>query len=294
MSSDPRGTPKLFLALFAAALAACCSAPALAQRPQALRDGIRAYTQVEYQPALMYLKTALRRVRQRKDLTLTYFYLGCTYLALDRKRSAQEMFETLLSFEPSYVPDPRLTSPKIARFFAQVRESYDTPLAPPTISHRELKHADPRLTLLYLSVRNLSIRLRPVLRYRTGASPSFFSVEARKVFEGRATFALPTPPDGSDIFYYFALMDRGGVIVLRLGKGEKPFRLTVLAQGEDPPSAGATPWYKTWWFWTAVGAVAVGTGVGLGVGLAGDDSSTAKITILRRDASGNSVPIFAP
>jgi hypothetical protein len=242
----------------------------------------------------MYLKTALSQVRRREDLTLTYFYLGCTYLALDRRQPAQEMFETLLSFEPSYVPDPRLTSPKIANFFARVRESYDTPLGPPSLSHRELKHADPRLTLLYLSIRNLSPRLRPVLRYRTGASPSFFTVEARKVFEGRATFALPTPPGGSDIFYYFVLMDRQGVIVLRLGKGDKPFRLTVLGEGEDRTAAGATPWYKSWWFWTAVGAVAVGTGVGLGVGLAGGDSSTAKVTILRRDGSGNSVPIFAP
>jgi hypothetical protein len=205
------------------------------------------------------------------------------------------MFETLLSFEPSYVPDPRLTSPKISNFFTQVRQAYDTPLGPPAISHRELEHAHPRLTLLYLSVRNLSPRLRPVLRYRTGASPSFFTVEARKVFEGRATFALPTPPGGSDIFYYFTLMDRQGVIVLRLGKGEEPFRLRVLGQGEERPSAaGATPWYKTWWFWTAVGAVAVGAGVGLGVGLSGEDSSTAKVTILRRDSSGNSVPIFAP
>jgi tetratricopeptide (TPR) repeat protein len=288
------------LALLAAALILLAPAPAGARHPRALTDGINAYNQVEYGPALMYLKAALQQSRRSDDLATAYFYLGCTYLAMDRRDQAREAFETLLAFRPTYVPDRRLTSPKIARFFAKVRGGYETPLGPPSMSHRPPQQARPRLTRLRLGVVNLSPRLRPVLRYRDSASPSYFSAEARALDDDGATFALPAPAEGGLVLYYFALMDRSGVTVQRLGSARRPYRLRAAA-GDAPdaapgPAAGVgTPWYKSWWFWTAVGAVAVGTGLGLGFGLSGaDEVSSARVTILRKDSTGNSVQIFAP
>ncbi len=51
------------------------------------------------------------------------------------------------------------------------------------------------------------------------------------------------------------------------------FALTAVAV-ETPPiedPGTARPFYKTWWFWTAIGVAVVGTTVGLAVGLSGDD-----------------------
>jgi hypothetical protein len=59
-------------------------------------------------------------------------------------------------------------------------------------------------------------------------------------------------------------------------------RVTVTmtpAPAAAPVPPPATPLWRRWWFWTAVGAVVVGTGlgVGLGVGLAGDgDTRTVR------------------
>jgi len=283
------------LALLASLLLAPASAAA---RPQTLSDGINAYNQVEYGPALMYLKSALRQSRRRADLATTYFYLGCTYLGMERPSQARAAFETLLSFEPTYVPDPRLTSPKIARFFSGVHDAYRTPLAQPTLRHRAPKRGSPRLTRLQLRVRHLAPRLRPVLRYREAASPSYFTLEARGRQGGSHAFAAPTPPDGGTLLYYFALVDRQGTEVQRLGGPRRPFRLEIEAGAGDDNGAGAgvvTPFYKTWWFWTAVGSAAVGAGLGLGFGLAGaSEGPSAKVTILRKDSSGNAVPVFSP
>jgi hypothetical protein len=45
--------------------------------------------------------------------------------------------------------------------------------------------------------------------------------------------------------------------------------------GPSPAPAAATPFYETWWFWTAVGVVVVGTTVGVVAATAGSEASPA-------------------
>lgn len=257
--------------------------PASAQRPRALTEGIAAYNQVEYASALAYLKEARRQARTREDRALAYYYLGSTYYALEQEERARQAFETLLAIEPGHAPNLQLTSPKIARFFAVVRQGYAVPAGPPSLTHQPPREAAGSLTPLVLAVHNLSPRLHPVVRYRSGSGSFTLRPDQRQ--GSRFSFAAPTPR-GGHLVYDLALVDDDGVTVQQLG----PFRVPV--SGEDN-TAGGAPWYRTWWFWTAVGAVAVGAGVGLGVGLSGgDDTGRAEVTILRTDASGAVVPIF--
>jgi len=257
--------------------------PASAQRPRALTEGIAAYNQVEYATALTYLKEARRQARTREDRALAYYYLGSTYYALEQEERGRKAFETLLAIEPAYAPNLQLTSPKIARFFAVVRQGYAVPPGPPSLIHQPPREASDSLTPLVLAVHNLSPRLHPVVRYRSGSGSFTLRPDQRR--GSRFTFAVPTPRSGR-LVYDLALVDDDGVPVQRLG----PFHVPV---GGARGAAGATPWYRTWWFWTAVGAVAVGAGVGLGLGLSGgDDTSRAEVTIMRTDASGAVVPIF--
>lgn len=282
--------------LSAALLAALCSTlavpPAQAQGQTAvrrLRDGIAAFNQVEYGQALTHLSAALKIARRPELLARIYFYLGSTQLALDKRAEAKAAFETLLAIRPAFVPDRDRTSPKIASFFSRVRRSYQTPEGAPSMAHAAPANADPRLTRLSLSVLNLSPRLRPVLRYRSSASPGFFMVEAeRGSSSSKLSFVVPTPPRAEAIHYYFQLVAADGVVVGQLGSEESPYRLTVGAKTGGGVTAGK-PWYKRWWVWAiAGGVVAAGVGVGLGVGLSsGDAGHRAQVSIL-----ANGKPVF--
>jgi tetratricopeptide (TPR) repeat protein len=266
------------------------------QLPQELADGIDAYTNVDYQQALTYLRAALRTVKGRKKLALAYFYLGCTYLALEELERARAAFETLLSFQPDYVPSRQLTSPKIASFLDRVRREYPTPKAPPSLAHRPPDRLSRDTTELVLEVQHLAPRLRPILRYRASTSPGFLSVEASEVLGARATFVVPTPAD-EGLVYYFQLQTRSGIAVRRLGSPERPFRVRAQGRGgrRRDRDDEAAPFYKRWWFWTVAGVVVTGAAVGLAVGLTrGSGDVEARVTILRRDASGKTIPVFAP
>lgn len=244
-----------------------------------LRDGIAAYTQVEYDQALLHLGGALKQGASSEIAARAYYYLGCTYLALDRQAEAREAFETLLSFQPGYVPDRGSTSPKISALYTRVRRDYATPDGPPSMAHTPPASADRKLTKLEVQVLNLSPRLRPVLRYRSEASPGYFLVEAPTRGQ-RMSFVVPTPRGARTLLYYFELVDKNGVVLGRLSSARAPFEIAVARKRSRALAAG-TPWYKTWWFWTLAGAaVATGVGVGVGVGLSGGDSRTTQVKIL--------------
>ncbi len=260
--------------------------------PRELKDGIDAYNQVEYQPALMYLRSALQRAKGRGVLATVYFYLGCTYLALEETAKARAAFETLLAFQPDYVPSRQLTSPKIAAFFSRVRNEYPTPATAPTLAHQPPLEARAGATALSVEVQNLSPRLRPVLYYRSATAPEFSSLEAEEVIGTRARFSLPTPDDGQ-VLYYFALNTRTGISVRRLGSPKRPFRLSGAERGRR--AGGAAPWYRRWWVWTLIGAAAAGAGAGIAYAATrGGDASRVEVVIFRRDASGKAVEIFSP
>jgi tetratricopeptide (TPR) repeat protein len=262
-----------------------------AELPQELKDGIEAYNQVEYQPALMYLRSALQRVKGPRLLAITYFYLGCTYLALEENTKAQAAFETLLAFQPDYVPNRRLTSPKIAGFLSRVRNEYPTPAAAPTLAHQPPLEAGSGQTRLALEVQHLSPRLRPVLHYRSSTTPEYLTLEAYEVLGSLARFAMPTR-ERSTTLYYFALSTRSGITVRRLGGPKRPFRL----QGESRARAGAAaPWYRRWWVWTIAGVVVAGASAGAAYALTrGSDQSRVEVVIFRRNAGGTAVELFGP
>jgi hypothetical protein len=259
--------------------------------PRELKDGIDAYNQVEYQPALMYLRAALQRARGRRVLATVYFYLGCTHLALEESAKARAAFETLLAFQPDYVPDRSLTSPKIAGFFSRVRNEYPTPAAPPTLAHQPPLDAGEGRTPILLEVQNLSPRLRPLLYHRTADTPEYLTLEAEEVLGTRARFSLPTPGGGGTVLYHFALATRTGVVVRRLGGPKRPFRLELAARARGV----AAPWYRRWWVWTIVGAAVAGAGAGIAYAATrGGDQSRVEVVVFRRDASGKAVEVFSP
>jgi len=259
--------------------------------PRALKDGIEAYNQVEYQPALMYLRAALQHARGRRILALTYFYLGCTYLALEENAKSRAAFETLLAFQPDYVPSRSLTSPKISGFLSRVRNEYPTPASPPTMAHQPPLEASAGSTRLYVEVQHLSPRLRPVLYYRPLSAPEYLSREVDEVVGTRARFTLPAR-EGGVFLYYFALSTRSGIAVRKLGSAKRPFRLD--ASGRSRSRSAAIPWYRRWWVWTIVGVAAAGAGAGAAYALTRGSSQARVDVVVLRPGQNGSVEIFGP
>ncbi|MBT9557508.1 MAG: PEGA domain-containing protein [Myxococcales bacterium] len=75
------------------------------------------------------------------------------------------------------------------------------------------------------------------------------------------------------------------IVVTAAGPNTAAFDLSPIAKvPELPPekhgdpeedTASGAPFYKTWWFWTAIGVAVVGTTVGLAVGLSDDEEAPA-------------------
>jgi tetratricopeptide (TPR) repeat protein len=71
---------------------------------------------------------------------------------------------------------------------------------------------------------------------------------------------------GARIDYYVRALDAHGGVLAESGAPTLPFRLqvaapaAVVAGGTGAAAAREAPWYKRWWVWTLVGAVALGGG----------------------------------
>ncbi|HET6146480.1 MAG TPA: tetratricopeptide repeat protein [Polyangia bacterium] len=100
------------------------------------------------------------------------------------------------------------------------------------------------------------------LGYRRGDGGAFVTTRVPNA----AALAIPAAAltAGARIDYYVRALDAHGGVLAESGTPALPFRLQVAAPaavaGGGAAAPGATPWYKRWWVWTLVGAVALGGG----------------------------------
>lgn len=113
-----------------------------------------------------------------------------------------------------------------------------------------------------------------------GASPTITAGPraAALVIPGAALVA------GTHVEYYVRALNAPGSVVAESGTPTLPFRLQVaapaLAAGGVAGAPSHTPWFKRWWVWTIVGAVALGGGVAAYAGTR-DDGLTTYMTPTR-------------
>jgi tetratricopeptide (TPR) repeat protein len=83
---------------------------------------------------------------------------------------------------------------------------------------------------------------------------------------------------GTHVEYYVRALNAPGSVVAESGTPTLPFRLQVaapaVATAGAAGAAASTPWFKRWWVWTIVGAVALGGGVAAYAGSRGDGLTT--------------------
>ncbi len=178
---------------------------------------------------------------------------------LERESDALRSFDLLLALDPLHLLSYE-TSPKATQTFEKARKlaaaraapevhvswPYDLEVSRPVPIDVEVV-TDPKQFLA-----------RATLFARRRGEPGFSAVDLRLPPRGRhASIRLPAlDSDKPEVMQvYLRAFDRRGNEVLRWAGPDQP---RVIALAYDPP----TPWYRTWWLWAGVGAVAaVATGV---------------------------------
>ncbi len=123
----------------------------------------------------------------------------------------------------------------------------------------------------------------PSIQSRTSPRVTSPRVTSPRVTSPRATgpraAALVIPAAalvaGTHVEYYVRALNAQGSVLAESGTPTLPFRLQVAAPAMAAGGGGAgapahTPWFKRWWVWTIVGAVAVGGSAAAYAGSRGD------------------------
>jgi tetratricopeptide (TPR) repeat protein len=243
-------------------------AHALVQKRQS--EGERRWQDQDYRGAIDTLQLVVSDpIATVDERARAYEYLGICWLVLGKRAKAREAFEELLAIDPQYTLSEPSRSPKLRAFFEDVRNHFlpgyrknDRP------SDVELDHAAPPsaqagrpLEVAALVTRGAAAVEDVSLRARRQGLLTWDARHMRREDEGRFRLTYAPPRDATDyvLEYYLEARDAQGHVVARVASPERPIAIPV--KGVFLP----TPWFKRWFVWAAVGAVAVGVVVGVSV-----------------------------
>ncbi len=242
------------------------AAPAYADNPQdavraRMAEGEQRYQEQEYRAAVEAFDAVVHDpVATQAERARAYEYLGMSWLILGKKPKARAAFEELLAIDPHYTLSDPSHSPKLREFFEDVRSSF-VPGYGKAEGEAELEHAAPTgatagrpLEMQVVVIRNPQL-VRSVTLHTRRQGLITFAAEPMRGEAGRYRLSYAPPRDvvGYTLEYYVEARDDKGRVVGRVASPERPIPLAV--QGVPAPP---TPWYKRWYVWAAVGAVAAG------------------------------------
>ncbi|HUU00414.1 MAG TPA: hypothetical protein VM425_03135 [Myxococcota bacterium] len=235
-----------------------------------------------------------------EELVAAYRIHGLSLSAMGKTAAALADFRKLLAIKPDF----RLSddvSPKLAAPFYQA-VAINKNLAPLSLRHKApaAREVLSGLSLPVEFVNPLGMIRSIRLHYRTDLSAKQKELVFPVKKSGATQPQLPGKLKARRVSYYFEALNRSGGVLARAGSQKKPFEVRVaivsaprkmamnvepqpkpqpgplpspLSEPQPKPDSGNdfTPWYQSWWFWTAVGVVAAGatTGAVLGGGSSG-------------------------
>jgi hypothetical protein len=237
---------------------------------------------------------------QPDELVAAYRVEGLSLSALGKLDESMEVFKKLLSIDPTFQISPDI-SPKLAAPFYQAM-AISREIKPISLKFDKPEVGAKFTVKLESDPYGLVNAVRLVHRIEGQAWHRAEGV----AISGPGEVIVPQPADaeGKQVQVFFEALTTTGGVLSRVGSEKKPFLVgtkaaAVVAAADpvgdvdtgdgpgggtvnpdaipdqddsplrDEPSGGgaSVTWYKTWWFWTAVGAVVVGTAVGVGVGV---------------------------
>jgi hypothetical protein len=182
-------------------------------------------------------------------------------LAAERPDDARAHLATLLALAPDFAPGAEAWPPQWRALLDEVRRAAPDRLGPTVVEVRLPVAAPPGRPLEVAVIATDPSGVGRVVLF-VGGEPPLAIVCATE--DGRRWVgAVPAERvTGRALRLWAEAHDVGGRGPTRWGSPEAPHVLPVAAPEPPPALAGETPWYQTWWFWTAVGVgVAAAAGV---------------------------------
>lgn len=281
-----------------------------------LAQADKLFNELEYQKAIGIADQILQTPNVAPEkIVEAYRIKGLSLSGDDRIDDAFMIFRRLLAIDPSYRlskdVSPRLAAPfyQAAAIAGEEGVVELVHIEPTNISSL----AGLKLSChLKSNPYNLVYQVR--MRYRTPANDVTGELKAdTDGKKGPVEFEIPKDIKAKALLYHFEALNKYGGVLGRAGSGSHPFRVmasegtAVAAKDEsadgstkedqaataattpapdglrddgDEQDSGKAPYWKTWWFWTAVGggvAVIAGTAIGISMASGGSDTYTYQI-----------------
>lgn len=280
-----------------------CFMPAVSLAGTELDKANKLFRQTEYRKAIKWVKKALQDKNARpQDLIDAYRIQGLSYAARGMNKAAVGSFRKLLAIDPEFRLSkgisPKLTPP----FYQALGMAAET--KPISMVHSPPKDVEKTADLeLKIELVSNPFNLVRVVRLKyqvLGVSEGQMQVKVKG--RGVSSFRFPKDLEADEIIYFFEAANQYGGTYTVLNNAGQPFVVAKIkapkpvafvspvVKRKDPPFGdpsdpdylptdgqdgknSATPWYKTWWFWTTVGVVVVGAAAtGTAIALSGGDS----------------------
>ncbi len=247
---------------------------------------------MQYQKARRLAARVLASAESGPDeLVAAYRIRGLSLSAMGKTSAALADFRKLLAIRPAFRLSDDI-SPKLAAPFYQA-VAINKNLATLSLRHKApaAREALSGLSLPVEFVNPLGMIRSIRLRYWTDRSAKQKEIILPVKKSATIQPKLPGKLKARRISYYFEALNRSGGVLARAGSQKKPFEVRVaivsaprkIAMNIEPqpkplpgpmseprpkPDSGNdfTPWYQSWWFWTAVGVVAAGATTGAVLG----------------------------
>ncbi len=235
------------------------AAPSVAKR---LATAEAAFDDQDYETVVKTLRPVLAgtdatRAQRLHALELT----ALSQYILGDPAAARATFERLLDIDPGYQLRDASGSPKLERFFDEVKQDVVPGFEPDLVA--ELDHAAPpeatagrRLELDIKATTGAEHVKEVVMFVRRRGDQDYTELAA--AFRGDARWRVRyTPPSSVDAYaieYYLEGRGLGGAAVARVASPEAPLSIAITGAARAP----AKPWTRRWYTWAGAGAVAVG------------------------------------
>lgn len=213
------------------------------------------------------------RAQRLRALELT----ALAQLILGDEAAARATFERLLDVDPGYQLRDRSGSPRIKKFFDDVKADVVPGFSPDLVA--ELDHAAPpdatagrRLEIDVRATAGAENVKEVVLLVRRRGEQDYRAVEG--AFRGDARWRVRLTPEASRdayvVEYYVEGRGLTGQTVARVASPEAPLAIAI-----SPGSVtGPTKWYRRWYVWAGVGVLALGGGTAAILATSGPDDGT--------------------